>query len=69
MKSTRVQETGNKPELITEREAARCIRMSAVFLRKARRIGRGPRYVRIGAKTIRYRVSDLKEWIEEQIIG
>jgi predicted DNA-binding transcriptional regulator AlpA len=43
--------------------------MSRAFLRKARRKGQGPRYVRIGATTIRYSVSDLREWIDAQLVG
>ena len=69
MKAAKTPNGGGMPELLSERHAARYIAMSAVFLRKARRYGRGPRNVRIAEKTIRYRVSDLKEWIDSQLVG
>lgn len=28
--------------------------------------GTGPRYVKVGAKTIRYRESDVEEWLESR---
>ena len=36
--------------------------MSVPFLRKARRMGRGPAYYRIG-HAVRYRLGDLDDWL------
>lgn len=47
---------------IVERDAGRYIGLTPAFLRKARREGRGPAYLRIG-RTIRYRIVDLDDWL------
>jgi predicted DNA-binding transcriptional regulator AlpA len=47
--------------------AAGYIQMSEAFLAKARRFGRGPQFVRIGNKCVRYRVSALEQFLREQV--
>ena len=54
--------------LVNEREAARLVGFSVAALIKWRREGRGPRYIRVG-RSIRYRVSDLVEWIQRHTVG
>jgi predicted DNA-binding transcriptional regulator AlpA len=49
------------------RDAAIYIGMSTAFLAKARRLGHGPRFVRIGSKSVRYRVSALEEFLSGQL--
>jgi len=53
------------PELIalTEAEAARQLGVSIGGLRKWRKARRGPKYLRLG-RLIRYRRSDLEQWLE-----
>lgn len=53
-----------RPALLNDREAAIYLGMSTSYLRKARRFGQGPTFVRIGMRAIRYRVSDLHEFVE-----
>ena len=62
-----------EPALLNEKEAAKYISMSTSYLRKSRMDGDikdrlpAPPFVRIGQKntTIRYRLSDLKKWVED----
>lgn len=48
--------------LLTEKETAAMMRLSPEMLRKLRREGGGPQFVRIG-RAIRYRAAELGEWI------
>ncbi len=50
--------------LLRTPDAARYIDMSGAFLAKARRFGRGPAYVRIGTKAVRYRRSALDAYLD-----
>lgn len=60
--------------LITEKEAAQYIGMSAAFLRKSRMEGRrknrtpGPPFIKIG-KSIRYSLRDLDAWLLEHRVA
>ena len=47
---------------VNERDAAIYIGMSVAFLRKSRMEGHGPAFLRI-ARSIRYRIPDLDEWL------
>lgn len=48
--------------LLTEAEAARRLGFSPRFLQQRRYKGDGPRFVKVSARAIRYRVSDLEAW-------
>ena len=54
--------------VLTESEAARQLRVSVTGLRKWRRDGTGPRYVRLGGRLIRYRVPDIENWLESNAV-
>lgn len=47
---------------LDERNAAPFIDLSIHYLRRARREGRGPAFIRIG-RSIRYRVADLEKFL------
>ena len=64
IKSDNVTSMPGGPALLSERDAAIYLGMSMSYLRKSRRFGEGPEFVRIGSKTIRYRVSDLQVFID-----
>jgi predicted DNA-binding transcriptional regulator AlpA len=53
----------NLDALLTTPEAARMLRLSARTLERRRFAGAEPRYVALG-RAIRYRRSDLIDWIE-----
>lgn len=52
-------------QLFTTKEAALYLRVSPHTLIKHRQESIGPKYVRIGSRTIRYRVSDLNNYINQ----
>jgi Helix-turn-helix domain len=56
--------TPSPSHTVTERDASQYIGLTVAFLRKARQLGRGPAYLRIG-RTIRYRIKDLDAWLEQ----
>ncbi len=54
-------------ELLTEGEVAEVLKCTKSALRRWRREGRGPRYVRVG-RLIRYRQPDLELFIEKNAV-
>lgn len=50
-------------ELCTEQEAARALHVSVSLLRKWRREGKGPKFVRLEQRLIRYDLADLRSWL------
>ncbi len=50
------------PAALSEKGAAAYVAMSRPYLRRARREGHGPAFVRLG-RTIRYAVADLDAWL------
>ena len=51
-------------KLITHKEAAQILRINPLTLYELRRSGKIP-YIRMGAKRIRYKVSDIEAFIEQ----
>lgn len=49
-------------DVLTETEAARQLRVSISGMRKWRREGSGPRFIRIG-RLVRYAGDDIREWL------
>jgi hypothetical protein len=59
----------NRNSLVTEKEAAALIGMSVRTLQQRRYLRMPPRYIRLpGSRSIRYRLPDLTEFIENGII-
>jgi predicted DNA-binding transcriptional regulator AlpA len=57
-----------EPVLLHERDAAEILGVSVSWLQKQRWAGTGPAYIRVGGRAngaIRYRLSDLHAWIEQ----
>ena len=56
---------------VSERHGADLIDISHDTLRRYRRMGTGPRYVRVGGPNgpVRYLVSSLRAWLEGQTVG
>jgi len=50
-------------EVVSERPAAVLLGVSVALLRKWRRVGGGPPYLRIG-RLVRYRLPDLRKFME-----
>ena len=53
--------------LLDERQAAELLNLSVRFLQNRRYVGGGPPYVKISARAVRYRPSDLERWVEEHL--
>jgi excisionase family DNA binding protein len=54
--------------LLTQREAASALRLSERTLERLRLQGGGPLYVKAG-RAVRYRESDLEEWIDARVVS
>lgn len=50
------------PTAVIEKDAAHYTGWSQSYLRKARRLGHGPAYLRVG-RSIRYQLADLDAWL------
>ncbi len=55
--------------LVNEREAASMLCYSVRALQNWRHRGGGPRFVKVSARSVRYRRADLMAWIEERTIS
>ena len=53
--------------LLTERQASERLGYSPRALQQWRRTGAGPKFVRVSARSVRYRLCDLHEWIEVRV--
>lgn len=53
--------------LLNEDEASKFLGFKNRTLQKWRCTGNGPKYVRAGGRTIRYRLDHLLEWVEERV--
>ncbi|MBN2582535.1 MAG: helix-turn-helix domain-containing protein [Planctomycetes bacterium] len=54
------------PQLLSRKEAAQYLSVRPQTLACWATEGRGPRMIRYSARCIRYRVEDLKAWLDEQ---
>ena len=53
-------------KFLTEAEAASCLRIKKETLRKWRRNGCGPHYIRCGDRLVRYQEADIHEWLSRK---
>lgn len=51
-------------EYLNTHDAAKVIGLSEQTLRKYRVQGNGPRFAKVNARVIRYRLADLRDWME-----
>jgi len=57
----------NAPEILNERQVQECYGFSIPYLRRARREGRGPRFLKI-EKLVRYRRSDIEAYLAAHVV-
>ena len=57
----------NDEVLLTPKQAAKRLGLTPRFLEARRYRGDGPKFVRISPRCVRYRDSDLQEWIEARV--
>jgi len=53
--------------LLTEAEAAKALGFARRRMQEWRLRGGGPRFVRVSARAIRYRIADLEAWAEARL--
>ena len=58
----------NTDRLLTTGQAAEYLNVSVYWLEKARCRGHGPSYIRITARAIRYRISDLEAFLMQGVV-
>lgn len=58
----------NEP-LMTTAEAAAYLRFPEGTVRNWRTRGTGPTYIKVNGAQVRYRVSDLDAWVDEQAVS
>lgn len=55
--------------LVNEKEAAQFLGYTVRALQNWRLRGGGPSFVKVSSRSIRYRLSDLGEWVESRIVS
>lgn len=55
-------------DLLDEREAANALSLAVSTLRNWRSRGIGPKYIKLGARAVRYRRADLEKYVVEGIV-
>jgi predicted DNA-binding transcriptional regulator AlpA len=55
-------------KILTTQQAAKLANQQPMTMSKWRSRGKGPPYLRLGGK-IRYRLSDIRKWIESSVIN
>lgn len=55
-------------ELLTEREVSADYNISVPWLRRARVDRRGPAFLRVGERMIRYRRADIEAFLESRVV-
>ncbi len=58
----------SQDRLLNEVEAARFLGLRPRTLQNWRWSGEGPPFVRVSNRAIRYRISDLRRWVEERVV-
>ncbi len=56
----------NLPQLLTEADAGTLLGLAPATLRNMRTKGRGPAFIKVGG-LVRYRHTDLVDWIESRV--
>jgi excisionase family DNA binding protein len=56
-------------QLLTRQQAAEYLQVSVSYLNRGAVDGSGPRMVKLGHKTVRYKRAELDKWIERNSVG
>ncbi len=54
--------------LRSEREAAAFLNLTPSALRKWRQLKKGPAFVRLSGRCVKYRISDLEKFLAERVV-
>jgi len=55
--------------LLTQREVALALRCSERTVERMRRVGNGPRFIRISRRSIRYRQQDFDAYVASHVVA
>ena len=55
--------------LLTQRQASEMLALSERTIERLRVSGLGPKFIRCGGRSIRYRQADLEAWIASRVVG
>jgi len=64
-----VENSASREQLLNETQAADILCYSVRALQNWRHRGGGPRFVKVSARSVRYRHSDLIQWIESRTVS
>ncbi|WP_083480319.1 helix-turn-helix domain-containing protein [Loktanella sp. 5RATIMAR09] len=64
-----VENSAAREQLLNETQAADILCYSVRALQNWRHRGGGPRFVKVSARSVRYRHSDLIQWIESRTVS
>ncbi|MNH87237.1 Helix-turn-helix domain protein [compost metagenome] len=53
--------------LLRDPQAADYLAVSIAWLQRQRWLGTGPVYVKVGSRAVRYRLSDLEAWVNQNV--
>jgi predicted DNA-binding transcriptional regulator AlpA len=65
----KVEKSVSQEQLLNETQAADILCYSVRALQNWRHRGGGPRFVKVSARSVRYRYSDLVAWIESRTVS
>jgi predicted DNA-binding transcriptional regulator AlpA len=65
----KVERSVSQEQLLNETQAADILCYSVRALQNWRHRGGGPRFVKVSARSVRYRYSDLVAWIESRTVS
>lgn len=54
---------------LNEKQVAKITGMSLASVRRWRRLGQGPKWVRVGIAAVRYKDTDVTAWLESRPTG
>lgn len=55
-------------KLLSEREASNFLDLTPSTLRKWRQLRKGPAFIRLSSRCVKYRVEDLKKFLAERLV-
>lgn len=54
--------------MLTQSECAELLRLSPRTLERLRGSGLGPKFARMGNKSVRYRIEDVEAWVASRVV-
>lgn len=61
------QVDGDDEELFTTRQVAALFKISHAWVTQGRHRGYGPPFIKTGTRSVRYRRSDIKAWLDQRV--